>query len=187
MIIVLGLGNPGKKYAHDRHNIGFHVLDAFAQKAGVSFREEKIYHAEVANTDSFVFVKPLTFMNDSGKAARVLVREYGVPLVVVYDDITISLGEVKCSFGKGDGGHNGLTSLIAELGTKDFFRIRVGIRPVHDELLPRIAPPSGFETFMLSPFAPMEKELKEEGIKKAVKIIEALSNNTFEEIMNLYN
>lgn len=183
----MGLGNPGKKYEGHRHNIGAQVVDAVAKREGVSFEEKSVFHAEIAKYGELLLAKSTTFMNDSGKAARLLVREYDGPLIVIYDDITIPIGEVKCSFGRGDGGHNGLTSLISELGTKDFFRIRVGIRPVHEELLPRIAPPTGFETFMLSDFTPQEKELKEKGVKTAIEIIKLLPQKSFEEIMNQYN
>ncbi len=187
MIIVIGLGNPGKAHAGQRHNIGWTVLDALAAKEGLHFNERKLFHASIAQFGELMLVKPDTFMNESGIAARQLVRNYDAPIVVVYDDISINVGEIKISFGRGDGGHNGVTSTIAHLGTKDFLRIRIGIRPVHEELLPRIAPPHGFESFMLSNFAPFETDLRDKAIDKAIEIIEQLPFKTKEELMTQYN
>ena len=187
MILVLGLGNPGKEHMHNRHNIGFTTLDAFALREGLSFEKKEIFESDITQFGEIILAKPLTYMNASGKAARLLKKQSDAPLVVIYDDITINVGEVKCSFGRGDGGHNGLTSLIAELGTKEFFRIRVGIRPVHDALLPRIAPPNGFETFMLTSFAPFEMEFRDKAITRVIEIIEQLPHKTFEELMNQFN
>lgn len=188
MYIVVGLGNPGEKYAAHRHNVGTMTLDAFAASAGVSFAHEKIFKSDVARVGDIILAKPTVFMNDSGESAALLLKQYpDANIVVVYDEISVPIGLIKCSFGRGDGGHNGITSMIAHLGHKDFFRIRIGIRPVHDELLPKIAPPNGFETFMLSPFAPFEADLKKEGIEKAIRVIESLPQKSFEQIMTENN
>jgi len=186
--IVIGLGNPGKEHAQQRHNIGWMVLDALAAKESLSFSDKKIFSAAIAQFGELLMVKPDTFMNNSGIAAAAVLKQHGeVSLAVVYDDIDISLGEIKCSFGRGAGGHNGVQSIIDHLGTKDFFRIRIGVRPVHEELLPCIAPPDGFEKFLLSNFAPFEYELRDQSIEKAIAIIESLPHKTIEEIMNIYN
>lgn len=187
MIIVLGLGNIGKKYEGNRHNVGFQVLDALADRESLSFSEKDIFHADMTQFGDLLLAKPTTFMNESGKAAKALLKQYDVPFVVVYDDIDINLGTIKCSYGRGAGGHNGVQSVIDHVGHKDFLRIRIGIRPIHEELLPRIAPPNGFETFMLSDFAPFELEKRDEAIGKAIEIIEMLPHKTPEEIMNLCN
>jgi peptidyl-tRNA hydrolase, PTH1 family len=187
MIIVIGLGNIGSKYRGHRHNVGFQVLDALAEKESLCFEEKSIFHCDLTQFGELLLAKPTTFMNESGKAAQTLLRQYNAPLVVVYDDIDISLGTVKCSFGRGAGGHNGVQSIIDHVGHKDFFRIRIGIRPVHEELMSRIAPPNGFETFMLSDFAPFEEEERDKAIEKTIKIIEMLPHKSFDEIMNLQN
>ena len=188
MIIVIGLGNPGNAHAGQRHNVGWMVIDALAAKEGLHFEMQKLFSASVAQFGQSLLVKPDTFMNNSGLSAKALLKQYpDAQVVAVYDDISINLGEIKVSFGRGDGGHNGLTSIIAHLGTKDFLRIRIGIRPVHEELLPRIAPPDGFEKFMLSNFAPFEIELRDHAIEKTITIIESLPFKTKEEIMNEYN
>ncbi len=188
MNIVIGLGNPGNTHAGQRHNVGWMVLDAVAAKEALHFEDKKIFSASIAEFGQLLLAKPDTFMNESGRAAKALLKQFpDAQIAVVYDDISINVGEIKISFGRGDGGHNGVTSVIDHLGTKDFLRIRIGIRPVHEELLPRIAPPNGFETFMLSSFAPFESELRDQGIEKAIAVIESLPFKTKEEIMNEYN
>lgn len=178
--VIIGLGNPGNKYKGNRHNIGFMVLDAMTS----DFNDDTYSSSQVAIYEGMQFVKPQTFMNESGQTARQFKdRE----IVVVYDDIDIPLGMVKCSFDRGAGGHNGVQSIIDHLGTTAFARIRVGVRPVHEELLPKIAPPDGFEKFLLSNFAPMEMELKEQGINRAVEVIESLKTKSFDEAMNHFN
>lgn len=188
MNIVIGLGNPGKTYAQHRHNVGWMVLDAMAAKESLHFNEKKLFHAAIASFGTeLLLAKPDTFMNNSGQAAAMLVKQYEGSVAVVYDDIDIPLGTIKCSFNRGAGGHNGVQSVMDHLDTKNFLRIRVGVRPVHEELLPRIVPPNGFETFLLSNFAPFEHELRDQGIEKAIQVIESLPHKTIEEIMNLYN
>jgi PTH1 family peptidyl-tRNA hydrolase len=188
MNIVIGLGNPGNQHAGQRHNVGWMVLDALAANEGLHFEEKKIFQAHIAQFGALLLVKPDTFMNESGIAAKNLLKQYpDANVTVVYDEINVNLGEIKCSYGRGDGGHNGVASVIDHLGTKDFLRIRVGIRPVHEALLPRIAPPDGFEKFMLAPFAPFETELRDQAIDQAIAVIESLPFKSKEEIMNLYN
>ncbi|MDB5188791.1 MAG: peptidyl-trna hydrolase [Candidatus Nomurabacteria bacterium] len=188
MNIVIGLGNPGTTYAQQRHNIGWMVLDALAAREAITFTEKKLFSASIAQFGELLLAKPETFMNNSGMAAKAIMKQYmDAPVAVVYDDIDIPLGEIKCSFGRGAGGHNGVQSLIDHLGHKEFFRIRIGVRPIHEELLPRIAPPDGFEKFLLSNFAPFEIELRDQSIEKAIQIIESLPHTSIEEIMNLYN
>lgn len=188
MILVIGLGNPGEKYAHQRHNIGFQVLDALAEKHELHFNDRGLFSAAIVPLGTeLLLVKPNTFMNHSGVSARALVRNYDASVAVVYDDIDIPLGNVKVSFGRGAGGHNGVQSIIDHLGHKDFLRIRIGVRPVHEELMDRILPPDGFQTFLLSNFAPFEKEKRDAGIQKAIAIIESLPTLNVEEVMNQYN
>lgn len=188
MIIIIGLGNPGRAYNQNRHNIGFQTLDAYAEKNGLHFTEKAIFDAMVTNDEPLILVKPTTWMNNSGISVRSISKQFNDALItVVYDDIDIPIGQIKCSFDRGAGGHNGVQSVIDHLGTKEFFRVRIGVRPVHEELLPRIAPPNGFEKFLLSDFAPFENELHYQGISKAVDIIEDLKKISFVEVMNKYN
>jgi peptidyl-tRNA hydrolase, PTH1 family len=187
MKIIIGLGNPTKKYENDRHNAGFMALDYFAQKHDLNFENKSVFEALVSVDEQFILVKPQTYMNDSGLSAQKLFKQYKILPIVVYDDIDIDIGEIKCSMSRGSGGHNGVQSIIDHLGTKDFFRIRIGVRPVHEELKSHILPPDGFQNFLLKPFTPFEAELKEQGIKKAVEIIESLKTKKFEDVMNEFN
>ncbi len=188
MIIIVGLGNPGLKYSKQRHNIGFQVLDEIAKIKSLHFIEKDIFSAFIAEeAQEYLFAKPTTWMNDSGKSVKFLQKQYQGSIVVIYDDIDIKIGEVKCSYDRGAGGHNGIQSIINHLGTTNFFRIRIGVRPIHEELLPRIAPPDGFEKFLLSDFAPFELEKIDQGIKKAIEIINFLKIGNFEDAMNKFN
>lgn len=130
--LIIGLGNPGEKYANTRHNIGFLVLDAFAREREATFALDR--HAEVAHTKfkgrSIVLVKPTTFMNLSGKAVNYWMQQEKIPIeniLVITDDLALPFGKLRMK-GKGsDGGHNGLKDIQATLNTQDYARLRFGI------------------------------------------------------------
>ncbi len=133
MYYIVGLGNPGEQYAHTRHNIGWLVLDDFSKKNNLPHAiaarhvSSRVAEGNVAGVP-ITLLYPDTFMNHSGTAVRKLVPKGAeATLVVVCDDVDIPLGEVKISFGRGSGGHNGVTSIINSIGTKDFIRVRIGI------------------------------------------------------------
>lgn len=144
MFLLIGLGNPGQKHIHNRHNVGFMFLDFFAQKVFSDtidnlnskklFEQHAEFRAELArvkNGDISLFVaKPQTYMNHSGQAVRKLLDFYSLSyseLILVHDDLDIAFGEYKISFAKGPKVHNGVTSVEKHLGSKQFFRIRIGI------------------------------------------------------------
>lgn len=133
MYYIVGLGNPGREHAGTRHNVGFMVVEHFAQKENLaSFYESRAHSGNVSLTQyagaPLTLLLPHTFMNASGSAvAKTVPREESERLLVVYDDIDLPLGELKVSFGRGAGGHNGILSIINALGTKDFVRVRIGI------------------------------------------------------------
>ena len=151
--LVVGLGNPGPEYALTRHNIGFVVLDAFAAKLGVAFATDTRRHCAEAKAtlagDTVRLLKPLTYMNESGKCCGPYASFHKIPasrIIVVYDDITIEPGAVKITVGGSDGGHNGVKSLLAHL-PNTFARVRVGIgpkrfpdRPLADHVLGQMTP-----------------------------------------------
>src|SRR4051812_29052925 len=134
--LVAGLGNPGRNYEHTRHNVGWVVLDALAKKHGLAWQHAAQFPAEVARWDVAGegprwLVKPLTFMNDSGRAVAAVARFYKIEvpaIVAVYDDLTIDLGLLKVSVTGSAGGHNGVTSLLERIGD-GFVRYRIGIGP----------------------------------------------------------
>jgi PTH1 family peptidyl-tRNA hydrolase len=134
MFNFVGLGNPGEQYKNSRHNVGWHVLSEFITNNGFpALVSSRKYSGEISegvlSGEPVTILFPNTYMNKSGSAVTKLVRnkEAAAELVVVYDDVDLPIGEIKISYGKGSGGHNGVQSIIDALGTKDFIRIRVGI------------------------------------------------------------
>lgn len=133
MIVIVGLGNPGREYDKTRHNAGFMVVDRLAAEVGISVWKEE-HRAKTATFNAagkkIMLVKPQTFMNLSGEAVGPLLRYYKVKpadMVVIYDDMDLPIGKLRIRTKGSDGGHNGMKSLIAHVGTKDFPRVRVGV------------------------------------------------------------
>ena len=132
--LIVGLGNPGPKYEKTRHNIGFWFIDALAHERGVSLRIENKFHGEVVKLSfagqSLWLQKPMTYMNRSGQALGALANFYKIPateVLVVHDELDLPPGQVRLKQGGGHGGHNGLRDIISQLGSKDFYRLRIGI------------------------------------------------------------
>jgi PTH1 family peptidyl-tRNA hydrolase len=131
---IIGLGNPGSEYDETRHNIGFAVVDALATKFGVSFKrspQEFSLGKVIINGRQHLLVKPLMYMNNSGIAAQQVAQYYKIPfekLLLVVDDFQIPLGSLRIRLKGSDGGHNGLASIVSELGTNEFPRVRCGIQ-----------------------------------------------------------
>jgi PTH1 family peptidyl-tRNA hydrolase len=133
-LLVVGLGNPGPIYAKTRHNIGFMVADTLAGRIGETFKVHKKSGAEVVTGRlagrSVVLAKPRVYMNESGRHIGPLAKFYSVSpaeVIVVHDDLDLDFGRIRLKLGGGEGGHNGLRSLVSALGTKDFQRVRIGI------------------------------------------------------------
>ena len=135
MLLIVGLGNPGMKYKNTYHNVGFNLVDALAKSLKVKFDksecEAKTAHAKIGGQD-VVLAKPQTYMNNSGVAVKKLVKHYGVDetteLIVCYDDIDLPLGSVRVRESGSAGTHNGMRSIVAELDTQDFRRLRIGTK-----------------------------------------------------------
>lgn len=163
--LVVGLGNPGDKYAGTRHNVGFMVLDRLASAAGSGFRQQAKLHgllAEVGQGASRLrLLKPQTFMNDSGRSIRAALDWFGFEpqqLLVVVDDMDLPLGRLRLRAAGSAGGHNGLRSTIRHLGTQDFPRLRIGIGAPAVDPSERRARTLGH---VLGRFAPAEQPLLE--------------------------
>ena len=153
MKVIVGLGNPGKKYEKTRHNVGQRVIDALAK----------------TKTRNFIIAKPQTFMNSSGKAVKSLVDFYKIRpdnLWVIHDDIDLPINEIRISKNRGSAGHKGVESIIKELKTKDFNRVRIGI-------LPKTGKPKAIESFVLQNFTKKEEKIIKEVIDKAIRAIES--------------
>lgn len=136
-LLIVGLGNPGRKYEHTRHNIGFRVLDALHRESPAPFGTWKPDPNDVSRVASreggtpvVVLLKPTTYMNNSGDAVARFISYYKLPfdrLWVVHDDLDLPFGELRIATGRGDAGHQGVASIIRQLGTKEFNRLRIGI------------------------------------------------------------
>jgi len=128
--LVAGLGNPGRGYARTRHNAGFWFADALAAKLGATFAHEARFAADVAKAGDVRICKPMTFMNASGRSVAAIARFFGVApdaILVVHDELDLSAGDAKIKLGGGHAGHNGLRDVHAQLGTPNYWRLRLGI------------------------------------------------------------
>ncbi len=166
--LIIGLGNPGKKYSNTRHNIGFEIIDKLSEKNNFpEFRFSKKFDALISEKDNIILVKPQTFMNQSGKSVRAITSFYKTKeLIVIHDDIDLLLGKIRVSENRGGAGHKGVESIIKHLGTKDFTRIRIGIQPEKGK-------PNNVEKFVLQRFKKEEiKQIKKEAIKKLSQLLD---------------
>jgi len=128
--LVAGLGNPGRGYARTRHNAGFWFADALAARLGATFAHEARFAADIAKAGDVRICKPMTFMNASGRSVAAIARFFGVApdaILVVHDELDLSAGDAKIKLGGGHAGHNGLRDVHAQLGTPDYWRLRLGI------------------------------------------------------------
>lgn len=197
MKVVAGLGNPGPQYEVTRHNVGFLVVDALADAHGLRFGPRK-FEAETARGrvagEEVLLAKPQTYMNLSGRSLAPLVAFYKVApedLLVVHDDLDLELGRIQVRERGGDGGHNGLKSIVAELGTREFRRLRLGIgRPRPPEGAPAAsaaAPRGQVVDHVLSAFDQDEIPALERVIARAVEAIESVLRDGIAQAMNRYN
>ena len=186
MYIIAGLGNPTLQYEGTRHNVGFDVIDTLADKYNISVDARKssaFIGKGMIEGQKVILVKPQTYMNLSGESIRGLVDYYKIDveheLLVIYDDISLDVGQLRIRKKGSAGGHNGIKNIIANLGTQNFPRIKVwvGEKPKKYDLA----------DYVLSHFSKAERELMEEGYQKAVKAVEMLLDGEMEAAMNEYN
>jgi PTH1 family peptidyl-tRNA hydrolase len=160
--IVAGLGNKGTKYSKNRHNTGFIAVDNLAE----NWENESKFDSEISKSENFIFIKPQTYMNDSGKAVSKVMNFYKISpddLIVIHDDLDLPFSKVKKQFDAGPAGHNGIISIIEQLGTQKFWRIRVGIGRPQDS---RIDP----SDYVLSDFTVDElKEIQALNLEELLK------------------
>ncbi|MFA5359749.1 MAG: aminoacyl-tRNA hydrolase [Patescibacteria group bacterium] len=176
MNIIVGLGNPGEQYQSTRHNVGFMAVDALAKKLDLKWKNNKKFKADIAKGDDVILVKPLTFMNESGSAVVLTLAYYKLSpenLTVIHDDLDIELGKSKISVDSRSAGHNGVQSIIDRLNTKNFKRLRIGIKTSSLEKIPAdLARQNGVEAakFVLQKFKPEEKKIINSIIPEVIKI-----------------
>jgi len=165
--LIVGLGNPGKKYENTRHNVGASVI-------------EKLEFLNLANV---ILAKPTTFMNESGKAVKSLTKNRRIlakNLIIIHDDIDLPIGAIKISFDAGSAGHKGVESIINSLGTKNFTRLRIGIQPKAGKL-------EDVENFVLKKFTKGEAKIVDEAINKSSQAIQVILRDGLEKAMNEFN
>ena len=192
MILIIGLGNPGKKYEFSRHNLGFLVLDRFSKKNYFEFKSLKKLKSKISK-GSFgkkrvVLAKPQTFMNNSGKAVRILATKYKIQntnIFIVHDDIDLLLGKMKIVKNRGAAGHKGVQSIINEMKTKNFIRFRIGIAPKYK--ITKQWNNGVMEKFVLKKFTKTEKEAIRKAVKKCVKALETALKQGLDKAMNEFN
>ena len=185
MYLVVGLGNPGSKYLHTRHNVGFVVVQEFASPTD-SWREK--FHGKYTQFSeqetSVVVLKPETFMNLSGKAVRAASDFFRVPLervIVVHDELDLPFGHLRLKCGGGDGGHKGLRSVSQMMGSPDYVRLRVGIGRPADDFRGKVA------DFVLQPFAPHQTVELNGQIDRSVKALRLVLSAGVDAAMNQVN
>ncbi len=190
MKLIIGLGNPGKKYEKTRHNIGFMAVDAVAKMLGRTWDKSKAVRSWIAKTPDVILAKPDTYMNSSGVAVLLLTRYYNIDvsdLWVVTDDIDLPMGQMRIRERGGSGGHNGMQSIIDQLGRDDFVRFRLGIgrQEGHgtdsDGVYERVI------SHVLSDFTPDQTPLKRALVARAAEAIRHALDHDIVETMNRYN
>jgi len=186
-LLVIGLGNPGRKYSNTRHNIGAKVVTDLAKKLKLSFKKGNGFYVwcciSQKKRKKLILTKTTTFMNLTGKAVVQMISEFGIPpknCIAVVDDVALPLGKLRLRLSGSDGGHRGLASMIAEMGTKEFPRLRFGIGnpQIRDMRL---------EDFVLQVFSSEEKEKVNETRKRAVEAILFIKEYGIEKAMNYVN
>ena len=189
MKLIVGLGNPGRGYANNRHNVGFICLSHFAKTHSIRFDKKqakaRIGIGEVADS-KVVVAKPQTYMNSSGQSVSRLVQKFSVNLdnlLVIHDDLDLPLGKIRIRQGGSSGGHKGADSVISCLGSQDFVRLRVGIGQ------PNITEPSEADiiAYVLSDFTPDEKQIITQILPKVSEAILCLLTQGLTAAMNKYN
>lgn len=182
--LIVGLGNPGPRYESNRHNIGFQCVDHLARLYGAEWQRSR-FKATTADArigpHRVLLVKPLTFMNDSGDAVAAASRWYKIPperVLVIYDDLDLALARIRLRPGGSSGGHNGIASIIARLGTTEFPRLRIGIgRPTRGDPV----------DYVLNDFS-RDQEPLVQGVYEVIdEIVRCFLNQGIREAMNSYN
>jgi len=183
--LVAGLGNPGREYAFTRHNAGFWFLDALAVKLGAAFRSEGKFQGHVAKAAGDLrLLKPMTHMNLSGRSVSAAARFFGIlpaEVLVVHDELDLLPGEAKMKFGGGVAGHNGLKDIGAQLGTMDFWRLRIGIGHPRDSSIPQ----QDVADYVLAPPALSDGKVITDALDRALDAWPAIEGGEFERAMLL--
>lgn len=185
MILIVGLGNPGREYANTRHNIGFRAIDQLSQQYSIPLNQKKhkaIYGSGYIEGQKVILAQPQTYMNLSGESVRELVDFYKIEpedVIVIFDDISLPVGQLRLRKKGSAGGHNGIKNIIAHLGSQDFPRIKIGVGEK----------PAGWDLkdHVLGAFSKEDEPLVKESIENAADACKIMLTDGIESAMNLYN
>lgn len=185
MKLIVGLGNPGDKYKGTRHNAGFRVIDELADRFGISVKNKEhkgLTGKGLIMGERVILLKPQTFMNNSGESVAPLAAYYGInenDIIVVYDDIYLEPGHLRIRTKGSAGGHNGMKSIIARLGSENFARVRVGVgaKPEHYDLA----------DWVLGHFDKSVQEDADKGVTQAARAVTVMLSEGADAAMNLFN
>jgi PTH1 family peptidyl-tRNA hydrolase len=192
MKLIVGLGNPGKEYARNRHNVGYHCINQLAKQNSIDLKQRQCQSqvgiGTVAGT-KVLLAKPRTFVNRSGEAVKQLMRKHGISLndiLVIYDDLDLPLGKIRLRQSGSSGGHKGMKSIIAALGSQDFYRIKIGIgRPREEKDFERDE--EMVVNHVLSDFTAEEERLVKPAIARAAEAADYIIAEGIVEAMNKFN
>lgn len=186
MFIIVGLGNPTRQYEHTRHNVGFDTIDYLIDKYHIPYsgvKHQAMYGKGMIGSQKVIVAKPMTYMNLSGESVRELADYYKVDpqseLLIIYDDISLEPGQIRVRKKGSAGGHNGIKNIIAQLGTQNFYRIKVGVGEK----------PKGWDLadYVLGRFSDEERKLVDEAIGRAADAVKMILDEDIDTAMNEYN
>ena len=184
--LIVGLGNPEKKYLSTRHNVGFWVLDSLAEKLTKTFSQQKKYESELLeyefDSKLFHMMKPLSYINNSGIPIRKFIKNKNIEvenILIIYDDLDLDVGKIRLKQGGGSGGHNGLNSIIEQIGSKNFWRLRIGIGKPDDK--------NKVIDYVLGKPSLDDKNLIHQSIEVMLSEIDAFFNGESVKLMNKLN
>ncbi|MFU0824392.1 aminoacyl-tRNA hydrolase [Clostridium sp.] len=184
MFLIVGLGNPGKEYEHTRHNVGFDIIDLISERYNIEINRKKfkgVYGDGKINGERVFLLKPETYMNLSGESVREISDFYKIPnenIIIIYDDISLEVGRLRIREKGSAGGHNGIKSIIANLGGDVFPRIKVGVgQPKREDLV----------SFVLGRFSDDDRKVLEKVFEVASAAVEVIIKEGTMEAMNKYN
>lgn len=185
MKLIVGLGNPGMEYVGTRHNVGFETIDRIAGQFSIEMNQQKhkgVYGQGIIAGQKVILAKPMTYMNNSGECVGAIARFYKIApedVTVIYDDINLDVGQLRLREKGSAGGHNGIKSIIAHLGSEDFCRVRIGVGMKH--------PGQDLANHVLSKFPKEQQETIAEGMDDAGDAVELMLSEGIQKAMNRYN
>ena len=185
MYLIVGLGNPEEDYANTRHNMGFDVINKITELTGIKVLKKKfnaLYGMGEINGNKVILVKPQTFMNLSGESVKEFKKFYKISnknIIVIYDDIDLAIGDIRLKPKGGSGTHNGMRSVVENLNTEDFIRVRVGIGTPENK--------EDMINYVIGAIPKREREILEKTIAKAAESVIEILDNGIDVAMNKYN